>query len=47
MSTLKTLSDALLIEAYKKAKKLNLDKDFIMHLKSEIHRRDLNDDELL
>ncbi|QQK78192.1 sporulation histidine kinase inhibitor Sda [Salicibibacter cibarius] len=44
MNTLKALSDELLAEAYEKAKKLNLNKDFLMHLESEIQRRDLNND---
>jgi len=33
------LSDALLLEAYEKAKELNLNKDFIQMIEQEIERR--------
>lgn len=39
--TLNFLSNSLLIESYKKAKHLSLDKDFIELLENEIKRRDL------
>ncbi|MGN1400322.1 MAG: sporulation histidine kinase inhibitor Sda [Bacillus sp. (in: firmicutes)] len=35
------LSDDLLIESYHKAKQLNLSKDFIHLIESELHRRSL------
>ncbi|WP_081591237.1 MULTISPECIES: sporulation histidine kinase inhibitor Sda [Bacillus] len=35
------LSDELLIESYCKAKKLNLNKEFIRLIEVEIHRRSL------
>lgn len=41
MNSFKSLSDKLLLEAYVKAKELNLDKEFIKQLKKEISRRGL------
>jgi len=35
------LSDTLLLEAYKKAKELNLDFDFIQMIREEINKRNL------
>lgn len=37
------LSDALLLEAYDKAKQLKLHNDFIHLIENEINRRNLND----
>jgi len=41
MSSFRSLSDALLLEAYEQAIKLSLDGDFIKLLKREIIRRNL------
>jgi developmental checkpoint coupling sporulation initiation to replication initiation len=38
---MRKLSDDLLIESYFKAKELNLSKDFILLIETEIHRRSL------
>lgn len=38
---MKKLSDELLIESYKKAKKLNLSSEFIGLIESELQRRSL------
>lgn len=43
MNNYRNLSDALLIEAYKEAIKLSLNKDFINLLKEEITHRKLED----
>ncbi len=40
---MKELSDKLLIEAYYKAIELNLSKEFILLIESEIKRRSLTD----
>ncbi|WNS79243.1 sporulation histidine kinase inhibitor Sda [Domibacillus sp. DTU_2020_1001157_1_SI_ALB_TIR_016] len=36
------LSDKLLIRAYKQAKKINLDKEFVYMLEKEIYKRNLS-----
>ncbi|GIN60380.1 sporulation inhibitor sda [Robertmurraya siralis] len=38
---MRKLSDELLVESYFKAKELNLSKDFILLIETEIHRRSL------
>ena len=43
MDNYRNLSDSLLLEAYKEAIKLSLDKDFIKLLKGEIIHRQLQD----
>ncbi len=40
-SDMRKLSDELLVESYFKAKELNLSKDFILLIETEIHRRSL------
>lgn len=42
-SSLKDFSNESLIEAYTKAKEMNLDKAFIALLKKEIDRREITD----
>ena len=39
---MRKLSDDLLIESYYKARELNLSKDFIRLIETEIHRRSLS-----
>lgn len=43
MDNYRNLSDSLLLEAYKEANKLSLNKDFIKLLKEEIIHRKLQD----